>query len=235
MHGWHARCQSSTAQQVAYVQDLPLNASTGTSRLDHQVPCTFARVFEKRIRIKGALNHLADKHVNGGVIPLLGTKDLVSSYDSWDWSKVKFQIVFSTFGRHFGEAEVERFGMTGLAHILRTQGWMPGPGERLCVEYQVKPSCAAKRDSVQHGLSSVHDQNSSLSQWAVGWMSDFWKCLRGLSPGTILSQTRPKAVKNKPSEWPPIKVVFPTLATVDNSILGRQVSVRHHSCRIIQC
>ena len=135
--------------QVVYVQDLPLNAASGSSPLKHQVPCTFARVFEKRIRIKPALDSLAKNHANGGAIPLSGAEssDLVTRYDSWDWSKVKFQIVFSTFGKHYGEAEVERFGMTGLAHILRTEGWVPGARERLCVEYQVifHGACSSRR------------------------------------------------------------------------------------------
>lgn len=55
--------------------------------------------------------------------------------------------------------------------------------------------------------------------YAMDWVRNFYQLISGKDLKSIAAM--PKA-----TSWPPLKVIFPSLATVDASIAGRDVSLR---------
>ncbi|ORX40109.1 hypothetical protein BD324DRAFT_258111 [Kockovaella imperatae] len=111
--------------------------------------------------------------------------------NKWDWSKVRVQLLMSVPGTYTG-SQVDDFGLCRLGKILHQQGWVPQKNEDVKVEFQ----------------------GSSLGAYTLDWLDLFYQYCRGKTTSSLLN--RPKAIA-----WPPIKILFPSLATVDASILGR--------------
>ncbi|WVQ73114.1 hypothetical protein IAR50_002678 [Cryptococcus sp. DSM 104548] len=122
----------------------------------------------------------------------LSGRDNFRDLNKWDWSKVTFRTVISTAKKHTGADGVRGAGMGRLGRVLELEGWKPRSGEKLVVEYQ----------------------GSSLGRYSKKWMGDFYSfCI-----GKPLSSFSTSAVKT----WPPIRILFPSLNTVDNSFGKRE-------------
>ncbi|ODN81641.1 hypothetical protein, variant 1 [Cryptococcus amylolentus CBS 6039] len=114
-------------------------------------------------------------------------KDNFRDLKKWDWSRVAFRTVISTAKKHTGVDSVVGSGMGRLGRVLELEGWKPRSGEKVVLEYQ----------------------GSSLGRYSKKWIGEFYAfCI-----GKPLSSFSTSAAKT----WPPIKVLFPSLATVDNS------------------
>ena len=68
------------------------------------------------------------------------------------------------------------------------------------------------------------DQGSSLGSYSLDWFDMFYQFCNSRTAQALVG-------RSKSVSWPPIKVLFPSLATVDASILGRDVA-HSHSCMI---
>ena len=63
-------------------------------------------------------------------------------------------------------------------------------------------------------------QGSSIGTYSVSWLNEFYYSAQGISPEKWLAI--PKAKRSK-TNLPPIKILFPSLDTVERSIMGKPV------------
>jgi len=66
-------------------------------------------------------------------------------------------------------------------------------------------------------------QGSSIGTYSVSWLNEFYYSAQGISPEKWLAI--PKSKRSK-MNLPPIKILFPSLATVEQSVMGKPV--RHN-------
>ncbi|EJU04821.1 phospholipase D/nuclease [Dacryopinax primogenitus] len=129
--------------------------------------------------------------VQGGY-PNLPLPSLDALATGWDWSRVTAQLVGSPAGSYEDWDSVRRWGHPRLGEAVRQLKAQPPTGKRLNLEYQ----------------------GSSIGNYTTQYLNDFYKSGCGLSPD--VSKRRPKA-----QPWPAIQIVYPSLTTVDNTVLGR--------------
>lgn len=80
-----------------------------------------------------------------------------------------------------------------------------------------------------HSLSKINAgkelvlecQGSSIGTYSVSWLNEFYYSARGISPEKWLAI--PKAKRSK-MNLPPIKILFPSFDTVEQSVMGKPVS-----------
>lgn len=63
-------------------------------------------------------------------------------------------------------------------------------------------------------------QGSSIGTYSVSWLNEFYYSAQGISPEKWLAI--PKAKRSK-MDLPPIKILFPSLDTVESSVMGKPV------------
>lgn len=63
----------------------------------------------------------------------------------------------------------------------------------------------------------IDEKGSSLGNYTLEWIDTFYRFMNGNAAKDLVG--RPKA-----KEWPSMKVLFPSLATVSASELGKEVS-----------
>ncbi|ORY28448.1 hypothetical protein BCR39DRAFT_201434 [Naematelia encephala] len=143
------------------------------------------------LNISKGLKQLKTSHPAGKLIKLDHTDDFASTM-SWDWSRVKVRLVMSVPGAYKGPREMDEWGLCRLGKVLDEEGWRAGKGEVAKTEYQ----------------------GSSLGQYSLDWFDTFYQACCGKTAKDLFGRA-------KHSGWPPMKVLFPTLATVDASIAGR--------------
>lgn len=167
-------------------------------------PDQFRQLFV-HLKIHKALRRLASSHPQGPQLPIAADESF-SDFGKYDWSRVQVRLVLSIPGQYNGFPKMIASGICRLAKVIEEEGWVPRKGERVEAEYQVSPR------------STCFDlQGSSLGGYYIDWFTRFYQSLGGMDLVTMARQ--PKALS-----WPPIKVIFPSLATVDASVLGRPVS-----------
>ncbi|KAJ9093935.1 hypothetical protein QFC20_007020 [Naganishia adeliensis] len=185
-------------ENIVFVQDLnPVDKKPkDPTVVTDDMPAKFQRLFERYMKIERALRHLKQFHPFGSAIPLdfirNGQRSL-ATLGNWDWSRVTAEMVMSVPGKEIGEANCGRNGKSGLAACLRRRGWVPGKKQELVAEFQ----------------------SSSLTDFTVNFMWNFYDCMRGRPAAVTAGTTRPTA-----KIYPPIKVLFPSLRTVLNSTRG---------------
>lgn len=81
-----------------------------------------------------------------------------------------------------------------------------------------KPS-TSKRENKQLILEC---QGSSIGTYSTAWMNSFYHSAKGESAGDWLDESKKK---RDALDYPPIKIVFPTLKRVRETTLGEPVSV----------
>jgi tyrosyl-DNA phosphodiesterase-1 len=138
----------------------------------------------------------------------------------WDWSRVRVQLVMSIPGKYEGIDKMDEVGLCRLGSALASKGWRPKAGEVVKVEFQVR--------LVDLRAESSSCQSSSLGSYTIDWMDLFYQYCCGKTTRSLLRRT-------KPAGFPPIKVVFPSLATVDKSELGREVCGMCGTDRLAAC
>ena len=160
------------------------------------------------MKVHKAVRYLQANHSAGSAIPPEATGDfeLLSNYD---WSRVAVRLVMSVPGYYGGWDEADKFGLCRLGKVLKEEGWVPGRGERVSTEYQVGQKTPHE--------DQTHCQGSSLGQYGLEWMDQFYNLCSGKDVRSLAN--RPKA-----NSWPPMKIMFPSLATVKKSVLGTEVS-----------
>ena len=63
-------------------------------------------------------------------------------------------------------------------------------------------------------------QGSSIGTYSVSWLNEFYYSAQGISPEKWLAIPKAKRLK---MDIPPIKILFPSLNTVERSVMGKPV------------
>ena len=63
-------------------------------------------------------------------------------------------------------------------------------------------------------------QGSSIGTYSVSWLNEFYYSAQGISPEKWLAIPKAKRLK---MDLPPIKILFPSLNTVERSVMGKPV------------
>ncbi|KAG1744560.1 tyrosyl-DNA phosphodiesterase-domain-containing protein [Suillus paluster] len=181
-------------ENAVWLQDLPLRSAPipHDPRVVDDFPSVMQNVL-RAVNVRSALaNMLTNDHPN---LPLQTVSDLRTK---WDWSKVKVKLVPSIAGKHEGWPNLILTGHTRLMKVIRDMGLRTGKGK-------------AAKDLV------IECQGSSIGTYSTQWINEFHWSARGESAEDWLDE--PKARRAK-LPWPPVKVIFPSLKTVHDSVLG---------------
>ncbi|KAG8700113.1 hypothetical protein FRC09_006171 [Ceratobasidium sp. 395] len=185
-----------------WLQDVPLrtdpasvSASTQTAGGVSQTEGFGERLgyVLKCLNVAPALEaHLLDQRAAGDVrLPLRSIDEL---HTRWDWTYVTARLIPSIAGKHTGWPAVIRLGHVALMKAIRDMG--------------------AASDTVK-----IECQGSSIGSYSSAWTNEFMSSARGISPDKWLDT--PKARRSKAPHPTAIRIVFPSLSTVDASVLGR--------------
>ncbi|RDB17512.1 Tyrosyl-DNA phosphodiesterase 1 [Hypsizygus marmoreus] len=196
----------STANLIAYdyrdmentvwLQDLPLRSKPIPH--DPKASEDFPSILQAMlyaINVGPALKTMFnDNHPN---LPLKRIEELRML---WDWSNVKVHLMPSIAGRHEGWPSVVKTGHPRLMKIVRNMGMRAARGDR------------AK------GLV-LECQGSSLGIYTTQWLNEFHWSARGESAEDWLDDPRKKRER---LPYPPVKIIYPTKLTVQQTKLGEQ-------------
>ncbi|KAF5376628.1 hypothetical protein D9615_007854 [Tricholomella constricta] len=194
----------STANLIAYdyrdmentvwLQDIPLRSKPMPH--DPKAPSDFPTVLQwvlHSVNVQPALKTMInDNHPD---LPLKAIEELRML---WDWSNVKVHLVPSIAGRHEGWPSVIKTGHPKLMQVVRNMGMRTGKGR------------GSKNISIEC-------QGSSLGIYTTQWLNEFHWSARGESSEDWLDEAKKKREK---LPYPPVKIVYPTKATVQQSKLG---------------
>ncbi|KAG8908783.1 hypothetical protein FRB99_003021 [Tulasnella sp. 403] len=179
-------------ENTAWVQDIPLRSHP----IEHDPD---ADDFPSRFRY--ALSQLnvpfaIASHLRGdhAHLPLRSINELRSR---WDWSRVKMQLVVSVAGKFEGKKQVSRLGHFALGKAIKALGASLPDGNELHLEYQ----------------------GSSIGTYSASWINEFYASAKGWSLDQWFDYKASKGELTYPTN---IKILFPSLETVDNSVLGRE-------------
>jgi tyrosyl-DNA phosphodiesterase 1 len=153
--------------------------------------------------------------LRNGQHPDLPIKSISHLRSRWDWSKVKAKLVPSLSGKHEGWNHVQRIGHMRLRKIIRDMN-LP-PARRLVVECQVS-IC----DISNTGLLDISPcmKGSSIGSYTTQWLNEFYRSAIGVDNERWLDQP---LKRRQQQDWPPVKIVFPSLRTVQATVLGPPV------------
>ena len=186
-----------------HAQGTPVNSPI------HDFPHRFRFLFV-HLKVHKALRHLITNHPNGSGIPFR-PDEAFDDMQAYDWSRVKVRLVMSVPGSYSGVEQVDDFGLCRLGKILSEEGWKPQKGDVVKAEFQVCPLIFSSK------LPADLPKGSSLGSYSLDWFDTFYQYCTGRTTSSLIG-------RSKPTSWPPVKVIFPSLATVNASILGREVS-----------
>ncbi|KXN83273.1 Tyrosyl-DNA phosphodiesterase 1, partial [Leucoagaricus sp. SymC.cos] len=195
----------STANLIAYdwrdmenvrgiwLQDLPLRSKPAPRdpKTTDDFPTIMQRVLYA-VNVLPALRTLLQDHSN---IPLKTIEDLRSL---WNWSKVTAHLVPSIAGKHEGWPNVTKTGHPRLMMAVRKIGLRMGKG--------------LGKDNLL-----IECQGSSIGNFTTQWLNEFHWSAKGESAEDWLDE--PKRRRER-LEFPPVKIIFPTKKTVQESALG---------------
>ncbi|KAG8685900.1 hypothetical protein FRC11_009868, partial [Ceratobasidium sp. 423] len=187
-------------ENSVWLQDVPLRTGPSPPSNPMAKDGIKAEGFAERLeRVLKALNvepaleaHIMDQRATGDVrLPLRSIDEL---HSRWDWSRVTAHLVPSIAGKHAGWPDVLRVGHVALMKAVRDMG-------------------ATSKDV------SIECQGSSIGSYSTSWTNEFLSSAKGISPDTYLDT--PKARRSKAPHPSGLKIIFPSLRTVDESVLGR--------------
>ncbi|KAL0952281.1 hypothetical protein HGRIS_006571 [Hohenbuehelia grisea] len=191
--------------KTMWVQDVPKLSSPRTldPKATEDFPILFERVLHA-VNVKPALtSFLRGDHPN---LPLQSIENLSTH---WDWSKVTAQLVASIAGKHEGWTQVLYTGHPRLMKAVRNMGLRTG---KTLGSKQLTLEC----------------QGSSIGVYTTQWMNEFYWSARGESAENWLTVSKKR---RESAPYPPIKVLFPSLQTVRQSVLGERVRYCAITCR----
>ncbi|CAE6429711.1 unnamed protein product [Rhizoctonia solani] len=187
-------------ENSVWLQDVPLRTGPSPSSNPTAKDGSKTEAFAERLeRVLKALNvepaleaHIMDQRASGDVrLPLRSIDEL---HSRWDWSRVTAHLVPSIAGKHTGWPDV-----LGVGHVALMKA--------------VRDMEATSKDVL------IECQGSSIGSYSASWTNEFMSSAKGISPDTYLDIT--KARRSKAPHPPGLKIIFPSLRTVDESILGR--------------
>ncbi|EIW73567.1 hypothetical protein TREMEDRAFT_70993 [Tremella mesenterica DSM 1558] len=143
------------------------------------------------LKVHKALRYLKDQHKAGSDLPPQ-VSGAFEGLDKYDWSRVSVRLIMSVAGYHHGYDQADKYGMTRLGKVLKDEGLVQSKGERLVAEFQ----------------------GSSLGQYNIEWYNTFYQLCTGKDVRALVDHPKYK-------DWPPLKIIFPSLATVEASELGK--------------
>ncbi|KAL5525069.1 hypothetical protein ACEPAF_8938 [Sanghuangporus sanghuang] len=177
-------------ENTAWVQDVPIRQTT--IRHDPKA-IDFPGTLQRvlhTLNVPAALTKLLDDE--SFELPIEALSELRMR---WDWSKVRVKLVASIAGRHEGWEHVSKTGHPALMKAVQELDARPSKGKQLVLECQ----------------------GSSVGTYSRQWMNEFYCSARGESARIWLD--RPKSHRAK-LPWPSVKILFPSLQTVKDSVLG---------------
>ncbi|KAF9228232.1 phospholipase D/nuclease [Gyrodon lividus] len=181
-------------ENVVWLQDVPPRSRPLPH--DPKVVDDFPSIMQKvlhAVNVRPALaNMLANDHPD---LPLETIHDLRSK---WDFSKVRVKLIPSIAGKHEGWPTVIQTGHTRLMKAVRDLGLRTGKGR------------AAKE-------LTIECQGSSIGTYSTQWLNEFHLSARGESADDWLDEPKTRRAK---LPWPAVKIIFPSLKTVRESVLG---------------
>ncbi|KAG8883768.1 hypothetical protein FRB97_005942 [Tulasnella sp. 331] len=188
-------------ENTVWVQDVPLRrSSTGA---DEPPDVTTADDFPSRLqyalRKLNFAQALARNLIeNQSDSPLRDIKDLRRR---WDWSAVKVQLIISVPGKFEGGREMGMSGHPALAKSLHALGALCPLTKDLQIECQAS--------------------GSSIGNYSSAWLTEFLYSVEGKTLATWFSfkESHRRGGIPHPTD---IKIVFPSLKTVEASVMGRQ-------------
>ncbi|KAK0490374.1 tyrosyl-DNA phosphodiesterase-domain-containing protein [Armillaria novae-zelandiae] len=181
-------------ENVVWLQDIPPRGTpiVNDPKAD-DFPATMQRVLHG-VNVRRALELMVQEHPN---LPLRKIEDLRSR---WDFGKVRVLLVPSLAGKHDGWPEVTLTGHTRLMMAIRNLG------------LRTKKGKAARKLELEY-------QGSSIGTYTTQWVNEFFYSARGESPQDYLDDSKAKRAK---LPYPPLKIIFPSKTTVQESALGVQ-------------
>ncbi|ELU38689.1 tyrosyl-DNA phosphodiesterase domain-containing protein [Rhizoctonia solani AG-1 IA] len=184
--------------RTVWLQDIPLRNGPAPAMDQTAKGGSATEGFAKRLeRVLKALN--VAPALEAHLIDQQASGDVrlpLRAIGRWDWSRVTAHLVPSVAGKHAGWPSVLNVGHVALMKAVRDMG--------------------AASDSV-----SIECQGSSIGTYSTSWTNEFMSSAKGVSPDTYLDT--PKSRRSKAPHPPGLKIIFPSLRTVDESILGRSV------------
>ncbi|KAG8908766.1 hypothetical protein FRB99_003004 [Tulasnella sp. 403] len=181
-------------ENTAWVQDIPLRSHPIEHDPDaDDFPSQFRYALSKLNVPPALVSHLRGDHAH---LPLRSINELRSR---WDWSRVKMQLVVSVAGKFEGKKQVLRAGHTGLGTAIKALGASLPDGKGLHLECQ----------------------GSSIGTYSASWINEFYASAKGWSLDRWFDY-KTSTGRGKLTYPSNVKILFPSLATVDHSALGRE-------------
>ncbi|KZO92068.1 phospholipase D/nuclease [Calocera viscosa TUFC12733] len=178
-------------ENTVFVQDLPSIHDPSAEDPQSHDFPTYLWGVLKSLNVPAGLLNLVNTGYHS--LPIQSLADL---QNKWDWSKVKAKLVASVAGNYEGWYNVRMYGHPRLAAVIRDIGAPPKKGKQLNIECQ----------------------GSSVGNYTTQYLNEVYKSCCGTDPISWIDT--PKARLSK-LPWPPVKILFPTLQTVDESVFGR--------------
>ncbi|KAG9078650.1 hypothetical protein FRC06_008259, partial [Ceratobasidium sp. 370] len=186
-------------ENSVWLQDVPLRTESASASVSSQNTTAtegFGERLEyvlKSLNIAAALEaHLMDQRAEGEIrLPLRSIDEL---HARWDWTRVTAHLVPSVAGKHTGWPAVIRLGHVALMKAVRDMG--------------------AASETVR-----IECQGSSIGTYSTAWTNEFMSSARGIPPDKWLDT--PKARRPNAPHPATMRIVFPSLSTVNASVLGR--------------
>ncbi|KAL1748877.1 tyrosyl-DNA phosphodiesterase-domain-containing protein [Schizophyllum fasciatum] len=178
-------------ENFAWLQDIPRRASHKSEPKPN--PEDFPSILQRvleALNIAPALQAMIIQDHPN--LPLQSIKDLRRN---WDWSMVKVHLVASLHGKYEGWPAVLQTGHPRLMKAVRNMGLAVGDGKVLEVECQ----------------------GSSIGRCTSVWINEMYASMRGQSARDWLDASRKR---REATPLPPVKVVYPTKATVHATAWG---------------
>ncbi|KAG2005546.1 hypothetical protein CC2G_001942 [Coprinopsis cinerea AmutBmut pab1-1] len=182
-------------ENTVWLQDVPLRSSSSTApvRATDDFPGTLLYMLAA-LNVVPALKIMINEHPN------LPIKTIEELRERWDWSKVKAHLVPSIAGKHEGWPSVIKTGHPRLMAVVRKMAMRTGTGSQ------------AKK-------LTLECQGSSLGNYTTQWLNEFYYSARGESAEDWLDRSKKQREKQP---YPPVKIIFPTKKTVQESTFGEQ-------------
>lgn len=86
-----------------------------------------------------AVRHQVENHPFGKRIPL-DPSEALQDLAKYDFSRVRVKLVMSVPGKYTGFDQINEYGLCRLGNLLKEEKWVPGSGEKIEGEYQVRSS-----------------------------------------------------------------------------------------------
>ncbi|WVQ79309.1 hypothetical protein IAT38_001406 [Cryptococcus sp. DSM 104549] len=192
----------SRVENTIFLQDfLPLSPGAPPAlHSPHSPPRDFPRqlsLLYDELQIVQAFSVLHSDHRHAlSTIPqnMMSYQGFSKTMRFYCWDRVKGRLVVSRPGQH-GESSGRRdmFGLARLARVLKEEGLVPGKHEKVEVEYNTV----------------------MLGRYALDWLTRFYSTCAGVSLDAPDHEVHPW-------EGLPLQIVYPSLTTVDATVLGRE-------------